>query len=242
MAKKEQQKALRSLSHSFASLDANFRFFSALLHIGRREKTPHPQDKIQHLDLLRTAGRFTTRPLPAYFTTKMSVARPFWSLVRTKLALSKAGRFLSKAEILGAGVFFPPFKHIFAHFCTHCAVCFCPFLAVHFCTFSHCSPVAAQRLHIPLKNTSILCGSLGTIPILKKKIPLSGKAILRATLGIPEHSRSNSWNCPHDQTMEKKNKRILGAILGMTPGIDGKPNFNPNSPHAVQQGGDVAFV
>ena len=45
--------------------------------IGRREKTPHPQDTSQHLDLLRTPGRFTTRPLPVYFATKMSVVRPF---------------------------------------------------------------------------------------------------------------------------------------------------------------------
>ena len=35
----------------------------------------------------------------------MSVVRPFQSLVRTRLALSKTGRFLSKAEILGVGVF-----------------------------------------------------------------------------------------------------------------------------------------
>ena len=43
----------------------------------KKGKDPHPQDKIQHLlTLLRTPGRFTTRPLRVYFTTKMSVARP----------------------------------------------------------------------------------------------------------------------------------------------------------------------
>ena len=42
-----------------------------------------------------------------YSTTKISVVRPFQSLVRTKLALSKKGRFLSKAEILGVGVSSP---------------------------------------------------------------------------------------------------------------------------------------
>ena len=46
-----------------------------------------------------------------YFTIKMSVVRPFRSLVRTRLALSKTGRFLSKAEILGVGGLFPPFKN-----------------------------------------------------------------------------------------------------------------------------------
>ena len=38
----------------------------------------------------------------------------FRSLVRTKLALSKTGRFLSKAEILGVlGVFLPPFNWVY---------------------------------------------------------------------------------------------------------------------------------
>ena len=33
----------------------------------RKGKDPHPQDKIQHdWTLLRTPGRFTTRPLPMY--------------------------------------------------------------------------------------------------------------------------------------------------------------------------------
>ena len=40
-------------------------------------------------------------------TTKMSVVRPFSVLTKTKLALSKTGCFLSKAEILGVGVFSP---------------------------------------------------------------------------------------------------------------------------------------
>ena len=52
----------------------------------KKGKDHHPQDKIQHLD-------FTIR-----------------SLVRTKLALSKTGRLLSKAEILGVGGLFPSSK------------------------------------------------------------------------------------------------------------------------------------
>ena len=38
----------------------------------------------------------------------MSVVRPFSVLSKDELALSKTGRFLSKAEILGVGVFSPP--------------------------------------------------------------------------------------------------------------------------------------
>ena len=37
----------------------------------------------------------------------MSVVRPFSVLSRDELGLSKTGRFLSKAEILGVGVFSP---------------------------------------------------------------------------------------------------------------------------------------
>ena len=46
--------------------------------IWKKGKDPHPQDKIQHLDFTKgPPGRFTTRPLPVHFTTKMSVVRPF---------------------------------------------------------------------------------------------------------------------------------------------------------------------
>ena len=45
--------------------------------IGRREKTPTPKTRFSIWTLLRTPGRFTTRPLPVYFTTKMPVVRPF---------------------------------------------------------------------------------------------------------------------------------------------------------------------
>ena len=38
--------------------------------IGRREKTPTPKTRVSIWTLLRTPGRFTTRPLPVYFTTK----------------------------------------------------------------------------------------------------------------------------------------------------------------------------
>ena len=35
--------------------------------------------------LLRTPGRFTTRPLPVHFTTKMSVVRPFSVLSKDEI-------------------------------------------------------------------------------------------------------------------------------------------------------------
>ena len=81
----------------------------ALRVVWKKGKDPHPQDKIQHLD-------FTKDPRPLYYKTppcafyhkfKVSVVRPLSVLVRTKLALSKTARFLSKAEILGVGVFSP---------------------------------------------------------------------------------------------------------------------------------------
>ena len=54
----------------------NFRSLSKQ-SIGRREKTPIPKTRFSIWTLLRTSGRFTTRPLPVHFTTKMSVVRPF---------------------------------------------------------------------------------------------------------------------------------------------------------------------
>ena len=48
-----------------------------LIRLGRREKTPTPRTRFSIWTLLRTPGRFTTRPLPVYFTTKMSVVGPF---------------------------------------------------------------------------------------------------------------------------------------------------------------------
>ena len=75
--------------------------------LGRREKTPTPKTRVSSWTLLRTPGRFTTRPLPVYFTTKMSVVRPLSVLSKDEIGRSKTGRFLSKAEILGVGVFSP---------------------------------------------------------------------------------------------------------------------------------------
>ena len=73
-----------------------------------REKTPTPKTRVSIRIVLRTPGRFTTRPLPAYFTTKMSVVRPFLVLSKDEIGPhSKTGRFLSKAEILGVGVVSP---------------------------------------------------------------------------------------------------------------------------------------
>ena len=44
---------------------------------GIREKTPTPKTSFSIWSLLRTPGRFITRPLLVHFTTKMSVVRPF---------------------------------------------------------------------------------------------------------------------------------------------------------------------
>ena len=52
---------------------------------GRREKTPTPKTRVSIWTLLRTPGRFTTRPLPVYFTTKLSVARPFSVLSKDEI-------------------------------------------------------------------------------------------------------------------------------------------------------------
>ena len=52
---------------------------------GRREKTPTPKTRFSIRTLLRTPGRFTTRPLPVYLTTKMSVVRPFSVLSKDEI-------------------------------------------------------------------------------------------------------------------------------------------------------------
>ena len=73
----------------------------------KKGKDPTPKTRFNLCTLLSTPGLFTTRPLPVHFTTKMSVVRPFSVLSKDKIGLSKTGRFLSKAEILGVGIFSP---------------------------------------------------------------------------------------------------------------------------------------
>ena len=53
--------------------------------VGRREKTPTPKTRFSIWTLLRTPGRFTTRPLPVNSTTKMSVVRPFSVLSKDEI-------------------------------------------------------------------------------------------------------------------------------------------------------------
>ena len=53
--------------------------------IGRREKTLTPKTRFSSWTLLRTPGRFTTRPLPVCFTTKMSVVRRFSVLSKDEI-------------------------------------------------------------------------------------------------------------------------------------------------------------
>ena len=55
------------------------------VEVGRREKTPTPKTRFSIWTLLRTPGRFTTRPLPVHFTTEMSVARPFSVLSKDEI-------------------------------------------------------------------------------------------------------------------------------------------------------------
>ena len=76
--------------------------------IGRREKTPTPKEKIQHLDFSKDPRplHYKTPPCEFYHENVRTKA-VFRSLVRTKLALSNTGRFLTKAEILGVVVFSP---------------------------------------------------------------------------------------------------------------------------------------
>ena len=62
---------------SFGSDGSFGKASSVLLYIGRREQTPTPKTRVSIWTLLRTPGRFTTRPLLVHFTTKMSVVRPF---------------------------------------------------------------------------------------------------------------------------------------------------------------------
>ena len=59
--------------------------------VGRREKTPTPKTRFSIWTLLRTPGRFTTRPLPVYFTTKMSVVRPFSVLSKDEISGPEKG-------------------------------------------------------------------------------------------------------------------------------------------------------
>ena len=65
------------------------RYFSshriAFKTFGRREKTPTPKTRFSIWSLLRTPSRFTTRPLPVHFTTKMSVVRPFSLLSKDEI-------------------------------------------------------------------------------------------------------------------------------------------------------------
>ena len=53
--------------------------------IGRRETSPTPKTGFSIWTLLRPPGRFTTRPLPVHFTTKMSVVRPFSVLSKDEI-------------------------------------------------------------------------------------------------------------------------------------------------------------
>ena len=49
------------------------------------KRPPTPKTRFSIWTLLRTPGRFTTRPLPVYLTTKMSVVRPFSVLSKDEI-------------------------------------------------------------------------------------------------------------------------------------------------------------
>ena len=56
--------------------ESGVNFGNSFLEEGKRPPTPKTRFSIWTLP--RTPVRFTTRPLPVYFTTKMSVVRPFF--------------------------------------------------------------------------------------------------------------------------------------------------------------------
>ena len=97
--------------------DANCQPFSATVQIAPstmrkiqeiREKTPTPKTRFSIWTLLRTPGRFTTRPLPVHFTTKMSVVRPFSVLGKDKTgSLVKRAVLLARLKSWGWGSFSP---------------------------------------------------------------------------------------------------------------------------------------
>ena len=54
------------------------------------------------MSLRRTQnGRFTTRPLPFYFTTRLSFVRLFWILCKDEIEPQENGPFSSKTESVG---------------------------------------------------------------------------------------------------------------------------------------------
>ena len=59
----------------------------ALLRFGRRKKTPTPKTRVSIWTLLRNPGRFTARPFPVYFTTRLSVVRTFSVLSKVESGL-----------------------------------------------------------------------------------------------------------------------------------------------------------
>ena len=83
------------------------------LRVGRREKTPTPQDKIQHLDFTKDPRPLLLQdPLPVHFATKMSVARPFSVLSENEIGpLVIRAVFLVRLTSWGWGVF-PPLSSI----------------------------------------------------------------------------------------------------------------------------------
>ena len=70
--------------HAATRLIMEWRTFSKF---GRGEKTPTRKTRFSIWTLLRTPGRFTTRPLPVHFATKMSVVRLFSVLSKDEIGL-----------------------------------------------------------------------------------------------------------------------------------------------------------
>ena len=51
----------------------------------KKGKDPHPQDKIQHLDLTKAPRPLYYKTPPCVFTTKMSIVRPFSVLSKDEI-------------------------------------------------------------------------------------------------------------------------------------------------------------
>ena len=71
------------------------------------KKTPTPKTRFSIWTLLRTPGRFTTRPLPVHFATKISVVRPISVLTKDEISGSSKRCFWQTVILLG---WHPPFS------------------------------------------------------------------------------------------------------------------------------------
>ena len=73
------------------------------------DKIPNPKVQPKDFTKDRRLLYYETSPCWIIYATKGFFVRQFWVLSRTKSALGKTGHLLSSADLLGMGVFAPPF-------------------------------------------------------------------------------------------------------------------------------------